>query len=62
MNFSLIIPCYNESKNIPILILKYREFLKSKNNKLILVDNGPTDRTKYFFNKIKKKYWIWYWY
>ena len=56
MNFSLIIPCYNESKNIPILIHKYREFLKSKNNELILVDNGSTDRTKYYFNKIKKKY------
>ena len=55
MNFSLIIPCYNEIKKIPILIHKYREFLKSKNNELILVDNGSTDRTKYYFNKIKKK-------
>jgi glycosyltransferase involved in cell wall biosynthesis len=52
MNFSLIIPCFNESKNIPILIKKYQNFLKDKKNELILVNNGSKDDT----DKIIKKY------
>ncbi len=45
MRFSLVIPCYNEEKNIPLLIRKYRKFLFSKKNELILVDNGSADAT-----------------
>ena len=52
MNISLVIPCFNESKNIPVLIYKYRKFLKNKNNELILVNNGSQDETE----KIIKKY------
>ena len=52
MNFSLIIPCFNESKNIPILIENYKNFLKDKKNELILVNNGSNDETE----KTLKKY------
>lgn len=54
MNFSLVIPCFNESKNIPILIKNYKKFLKNKKNELILVNNGSKDDT----DKILKKYLI----
>ena len=54
MNFSLIIPCYNEARNIPILIKKYSKFLKTKNNELILVDNGSKDETNKVFKKLNK--------
>ena len=54
MNFSLIIPCYNEARNIPILIKKYRDFLKHKNNELILVNNGSKDNTDEVLQKLKK--------
>lgn len=54
MNFSLIIPCYNEARNIPILIKKYSKFLKTKNNELILVNNGSKDETNKVFKKLKK--------
>ena len=54
MNFSLIIPCYNEARNIPILIKKHSNFLKIKNNELILVNNGSNDETDKIFNKLKK--------
>jgi len=47
INFSLVLPCYNEEKNIIFLC---KEFLKLpiKNYKaeLILVNNGSTDNTK----------------
>ena len=53
MNFSLIIPCYNESGNIPILVKKYRKFLKINDNELILVNNGSSDDTENVFKKLK---------
>ena len=52
--FSLIIPCYNESKNIPIIIKRYKKFLKSKSNELIIVDNGSTDDTQKILRNFKK--------
>ncbi len=54
MKFSLVIPCYNEEKNIPLLLRKYRKFLSDKKNELILVNNGSTDRTKKVINKISQ--------
>jgi len=54
MKFSLIIPCYNEERNIPILIKKYKNYLKSKHNELILVNNGSTDSTEKVFKTLKK--------
>jgi len=54
MNFSLVIPCFNEAKNIPILINKYKKFLKDSNNELILVNNGSIDNTEKVLNKLSK--------
>jgi glycosyltransferase involved in cell wall biosynthesis len=54
MNYSLVIPCYNEEKNLPILIKKYKRFLKYPKNKLILVNNGSTDHTEKFLKKLNK--------
>lgn len=50
MDLSLIIPCYNEEKNIPFLCEKL-EILLERNIEVILVDNGSGDET---FNKIRK--------
>ena len=54
MKFSLVIPCYNESKNIPLLIKKNKKFLKNKNHELILVNNGSSDKTDIVFKKFNK--------
>ncbi|MCO7253985.1 glycosyltransferase family 2 protein [Dickeya oryzae] len=46
MKFSLIIPCYNESKNIPTLLTRCEKLLREVTNvEVILVDNGSTDDT-----------------
>ncbi len=42
MKISLIIPCYNESKNLPSLIEKCRQ-LDSEIFEVIIVNNGSTD-------------------
>ena len=54
MNYSLVIPCYNEGKNLPILIKKYKRFLKDPKNELVLVNNGSIDNTDEFFKKLSK--------
>jgi glycosyltransferase involved in cell wall biosynthesis len=54
MRFSLIIPCYNESKNLPKLLENCRNILK-KNIELILVNNGSLDDSNIVLKKLKKK-------
>ena len=54
MNYSLVIPCYNEGKNLPILIKKYKNFLKDPKNELVLVNNGSIDNTDEYFKKLIK--------
>ncbi|WJV63244.1 glycosyltransferase family 2 protein [Pectobacteriaceae bacterium CE70] len=46
MKFSLIIPCYNESKNIPLLLTRCERLLRELTDiEVILIDNGSTDET-----------------
>ena len=44
MKLSIIIPCYNEAENIPLLIESINNVYKS-DTEIILVDNGSTDNT-----------------
>ena len=46
MKISLVIPCYNEEGNIDSLVKKCERFLSSKNNQLVLVNNGSSDDTE----------------
>lgn len=44
--FSLVIPCYNECKNIDLLFKTLEEILSNKNYiEIIIVDNGSKDET-----------------
>ena len=45
MKFSLIIPCYNEAKNIPLLLERCKDVTTSPGVEVVLVDNGSTDNT-----------------
>ena len=40
---SIVFPCYNESRNIPLIIERVRKFWPENNFELILVNNGSTD-------------------
>jgi glycosyltransferase involved in cell wall biosynthesis len=50
-NFSLIIACYNESKNIPHLFNEIQHLQKTNNFEVIIVNNGSFDNTT---NKINE--------
>jgi glycosyltransferase involved in cell wall biosynthesis len=49
MNYSLIIPIYNEYKTLPILFNKLNKI--GKNIEIIIVDDGSNDGTKEYLNK-----------
>jgi glycosyltransferase involved in cell wall biosynthesis len=40
MKFSLVIPCYNEAANLPLLLERCREVTRRPDVEVILVDNG----------------------
>ena len=51
MRFSLIIPCFNEGENIPLLIKRLKEVFKDNQYEVILVNNGSNDNTQEIIEK-----------
>ena len=50
LNLSVIIPCYNERDNIPLIVERINHsFLGRDNVEIILVDNGSTDQSDAVF-------------
>lgn len=45
MRFSLVIPCYNEAANLPLLLERCKELAVRPGIEVVLVDNGSTDDT-----------------
>jgi len=43
--FSLVIPCYNEARSLPELVLRARFTAEAGGGEVVLVDNGSTDDT-----------------
>ena len=45
MKLSLVIPCYNEAENLPLLVGRIAETFTRDDVEVILVDNGSTDNS-----------------
>lgn len=45
IRFSIVLPCYNEADNLPLLLQRYTEVWEDLPAELILVNNGSTDHT-----------------
>ena len=58
MKISVIILCFNESKNLKYLISQSKKLIKVKNIEIIFVDNGSTDNSKKILKKIPKSKYI----
>ena len=50
-NVSLIIPCYNEAKNLPFLIRRCEKLIEEFPMEIIFVDNGSKDETAKIIEK-----------
>lgn len=57
IDLSIIVPCYNEEKNIPLIVQRLEEvFPSNKNIELVLVDNGSTDNSNKVMQELSKRY------
>jgi glycosyltransferase involved in cell wall biosynthesis len=46
MKLSIIVPCYNEEKNIPLILEKFNEVINRDDIEVLLVNNGSNDNSK----------------
>lgn len=56
MRFSLIIPCYNEAANLPLLLERCKALTLKPDIEVVLVDNGSTDSTPEVLEKLLPKF------
>ena len=57
IKYSLVIPFYNEEKNIKLVLIRLKKILKFYNKiEFIIVNNGSTDNSSYILKKILSKY------
>lgn len=56
MKFSLVIPCYNESRNLPLLLQRCKKVTEIDGSEVIIVDNGSTDDTSTQLAKLLPRY------
>lgn len=56
MELTIILPTYNEAKNIDKIIPQIEEILKKKRFEILIVDDGSTDGTRKVAKKHNKKY------
>jgi|SRR5438874_12397585 len=56
MKFSLVIPCYNESLNLPLLLDRCAILTSTPEVEVVLVDNGSTDASPEVLRKMLPRY------
>jgi glycosyltransferase involved in cell wall biosynthesis len=56
MKLSIVVPCYNEEKNIPLILEKFNGVIKTDDIEVVLVDNGSTDKSEKVFNRLVPNY------
>jgi glycosyltransferase involved in cell wall biosynthesis len=57
ISLSLIIPCYNESESLPLLLERCNEVIASRSNiEIVIVDNGSNDNTSNLMSKLIRDY------
>ncbi len=56
MKLSIIVPCYNEAKNIPLILEKFASVIERDDIEVILVNNGSTDDSQMVLDELLPKY------
>jgi glycosyltransferase involved in cell wall biosynthesis len=58
MKLSIIVPCYNEAKNIPLIFEKFSGIIKRPDIEILFVNNGSKDTSQEVFNQMIPKYYF----
>ena len=53
---SIVVPCYNEEKNLPALFSAFADAIKRNDIELIIVNNGSTDNSQKIINELLPQY------
>src|SRR3954469_9056143 len=56
MKLSIIVPCYNEAKNIPLILGRFDDVIKQDNVEVVLVNNGSTDNSAEILNTLVPRF------
>ena len=56
MKLSIIVPCYNEEKNIPLILEKFSSVIKEADIEVLLVNNGSTDNSEQIMTDLLTKH------
>lgn len=56
VKYSIVVPCYNEEDNIPLLLERFREVLRGSKVEVLLVNNGSTDGTEALLSRLLPQY------
>lgn len=56
MKLSVVVPCYNEEENIPLILERFGEVIKREDIEIILVNNGSTDNSARILAELLPKY------
>lgn len=56
MKLSVVVPCYNEEKNIPVVLKRFQKVIGQKDIEVVLVDNGSTDHTSEILRRLLPDY------
>ena len=56
MKLSIVVPCYNEAENIPLILKRFGEVIKRDDIEVILVNNGSTDGSAAMLDELLPQY------
>ena len=51
---SVVVPCYNERENIPVVIFELKKVLNNYRYELIIIDDGSTDGSHEVYSQMAK--------
>lgn len=55
-SLSIVVPCYNEKENIPLILERFDQVIGNRNIEVVLVDNGSTDGSAELMNSLLPRY------
>lgn len=53
MKLSIVVPCYDEAENIPLILKRFGEVIKRDDIEVILVDNGSRDSSAQVISRLQ---------